>query len=639
MSSTFPGSLDSITDPTPDDTMDGRVGGLVHSQLLALIGTAVEAIESTVGVTGSTDPESLTYRIDNGAGVPTLDLSYNGNGPMACQVLNGLSWDPSTGGFLYIVMPGALSGFPVDIPAVAEVDGSGVIQGFLTFGYGGGGAHVLAFGPTGSPANVDIIGLCQGNTDGNPGDTVPGGIPSVQGMIVPDVDGSAWVCTSSAPDATWAHLLVGGGVPTETVTIIVDSSPIAVPMNVLPDPSATPTTGVTGSGSIEGQFTAYVGAIDSDGNATAGFCIRSGNLYGVQSGVADIDHPLTLSGGVWSAIAGDGLSAGFQADAGSGNANIGVDSSGNPTIGGVNASGNTVGIATDGSEATMAIAAYTGASVTASASNVGAEAADLNVTDAAGDEVGLAASSGSSAVQLFVATVGAGALAAYARDGVPDYPATFLSTVTGIRLGDSTGGGVWLWGGPTNPNDSTDPALTSSPGDLYIQPTEGPTVVWICTAGGTPGTWVPYDSTPVLSLSYAAAGPFPVPCWGIPAGYVPGEGIATLGAQLTVGSNIGSGLLLDATSNPIPDGWSFPAAIFVEGSTIYDIVATNGYTIDSAQGGVITWGSSGGAPVPTPMPGGITSPGVVVLSNLPTSDPANAGQLWSNSGVVTVSAG
>lgn len=30
---------------------------------------------------------------------------------------------------------------------------------------------------------------------------------------------------------------------------------------------------------------------------------------------------------------------------------------------------------------------------------------------------------------------------------------------------------------------------------------------------------------------------------------------------------------------------------------------------------------------------------VIILSNLPTSDPSVAGQLWSNSGVVTVSAG
>jgi hypothetical protein len=106
---------------------------------------------------------------------------------------------------------------------------------------------------------------------------------------------------------------------------------------------------------------------------------------------------------------------------------------------------------------------------------------------------------------------------------------------------------------------------------------------------------------------------------------------------LTVGTNIGSGLLLDANSNPIPDGWTFPAVIFVEGNTIYDIIATNGYTIDSAQGGLISWGASGGAPVPVPLPGGLTTPGVVVMSNLPTSDPSNAGQLWNHNGTVVVS--
>lgn len=35
----------------------------------------------------------------------------------------------------------------------------------------------------------------------------------------------------------------------------------------------------------------------------------------------------------------------------------------------------------------------------------------------------------------------------------------------------------------------------------------------------------------------------------------------------------------------------------------------------------------------------LTASGVVILSGLPTSDPAVAGQLWSNSGVLTVSAG
>lgn len=35
----------------------------------------------------------------------------------------------------------------------------------------------------------------------------------------------------------------------------------------------------------------------------------------------------------------------------------------------------------------------------------------------------------------------------------------------------------------------------------------------------------------------------------------------------------------------------------------------------------------------------LTASGTVILSGLPTSDPAVAGQLWSNAGVLTVSAG
>lgn len=35
----------------------------------------------------------------------------------------------------------------------------------------------------------------------------------------------------------------------------------------------------------------------------------------------------------------------------------------------------------------------------------------------------------------------------------------------------------------------------------------------------------------------------------------------------------------------------------------------------------------------------VTASGTVILSGLPTSDPEVAGQLWSNAGVLTVSAG
>ena len=47
-----------------------------------------------------------------------------------------------------------------------------------------------------------------------------------------------------------------------------------------------------------------------------------------------------------------------------------------------------------------------------------------------------------------------------------------------------------------------------------------------------------------------------------------------------------------------------------------------------------------GADSLTTVSGDLTVVGdVVMMPNLPTSDPSNAGQLWSNSGVVTVSAG
>ena len=54
------------------------------------------------------------------------------------------------------------------------------------------------------------------------------------------------------------------------------------------------------------------------------------------------------------------------------------------------------------------------------------------------------------------------------------------------------------------------------------------------------------------------------------------------------------------------------------------VVSTNGFT------GTVT----GAVDATT-----ITASSTVILSNLPTSDPSVAGQLWSNSGVLTVSAG
>jgi hypothetical protein len=95
-----------------------------------------------------------------------------------------------------------------------------------------------------------------------------------------------------------------------------------------------------------------------------------------------------------------------------------------------------------------------------------------------------------------------------------------------------------------------------------------------------------------LMLYYNAQGPFEVPIASLPAGY--SGGIATMLAQLTTGPSLISGLL-DVNGDAIPDGWSFPAIIFVEGSYIYDIIMLNDYTYGPG-GGWAWYGSGGGQP-------------------------------------------
>lgn len=58
------------------------------------------------------------------------------------------------------------------------------------------------------------------------------------------------------------------------------------------------------------------------------------------------------------------------------------------------------------------------------------------------------------------------------------------------------------------------------------------------------------------------------------------------------------------------------------------VVSDNGFT------GAVTGNVTGNVTAVT-----ITATGAVIFSGLPTSDPTVAGQLWNNSGVLTVSAG
>ena len=217
-------------------------------------------------------------------------------------------------------------------------------------------------------------------------------------------------------------------------------------------------------------------------------------------------------------------------------------------------------------------------------------------------------------------------------------------------------------------------------GQLYVQTSTNPQTLWWKQSGsgttgwvaiGTPGagginsvvagTDIGVDDTDpnnpvvsftgdapigeVLSLTYDASDPFDVVCLGVPAGYTPGAGIVSLMAQIVVGDGVGipSGALEDINSDAIPDGFTFPAVIFLEDSVIYDILAFNAYQF-TPNGGLLWWGPAGGPPIPVPFSSGIdtsvlTVTGSVVMSGLPTSDPTSAGELWNNLGILTVSAG
>lgn len=58
-------------------------------------------------------------------------------------------------------------------------------------------------------------------------------------------------------------------------------------------------------------------------------------------------------------------------------------------------------------------------------------------------------------------------------------------------------------------------------------------------------------------------------------------------------------------------------------------------TVNSTTGAVTTTATFGAATTVEDL----TASGTVIFSDLPTSDPTVAGQLWSNAGVLTVSAG
>jgi len=61
MSTSFPTSLDALTNPTPTDTLDSVT--VPHADQHANANDAIEALETKVGIDGSADTASLDYRL------------------------------------------------------------------------------------------------------------------------------------------------------------------------------------------------------------------------------------------------------------------------------------------------------------------------------------------------------------------------------------------------------------------------------------------------------------------------------------------------------------------------------------------------------------------------------------------------
>jgi len=76
MATNFPNSLDSLTNPASSDELIG------HSQQHANENDAIEALQTKVGIDGSTDSDSIDYRLaqlETGGGQIGVELGLAGN--------------------------------------------------------------------------------------------------------------------------------------------------------------------------------------------------------------------------------------------------------------------------------------------------------------------------------------------------------------------------------------------------------------------------------------------------------------------------------------------------------------------------------------------------------------------------------
>jgi len=131
--------------------------GTPNNAALALIlGALVAGTNITIDTTTPYAP------VINATGsTPTLSLHYNGNGPLPCQVIDGLAWNAGNGGLVYIVMPAALTSLGEDVPAFAYVDNLSTIEWFSYLSAGSivgfdGAGHQIGMGLTSANGNATV---------------------------------------------------------------------------------------------------------------------------------------------------------------------------------------------------------------------------------------------------------------------------------------------------------------------------------------------------------------------------------------------------------------------------------------------------------------------------------------------------
>lgn len=103
----FPGALDDFTNPAALDTMNGTTGGpeVVHHLQHSQVNDAIEAIEAAIGITGSTVPTSIIYKLAAlAAAVMSLEgtsLLYGSGAPSSGTGVDGNFYLDQTAHVLY----------------------------------------------------------------------------------------------------------------------------------------------------------------------------------------------------------------------------------------------------------------------------------------------------------------------------------------------------------------------------------------------------------------------------------------------------------------------------------------------------------------------------------------------------------